>query len=356
MSEVKGYSLENTLYAQIPIPKAGSLEGWKEKPIIPINEPLVPLGVFTPYRRIHTNPIYSGIEVNSPYRESPVEGGLVSQFVRQTVADRLMDAQKELPFSYYFVVFDAYRTLEAQNSLFNYFYNQLADKYPDRGRDWLLEESQKFVSLPSKDAEKPSPHNTGGAVDLGIIKLPEAAAARAEELIERIPRLGLHEYEEVYRNEMELLRIFKNGSQLEFGTTFDYADKEAALDYFETLGRPLARREEGAKANRRVLYHILKMHGFEPYVHEWWHFNFNKTQMGATTAGLDYAEYGPISLSKTNMDYEQMRRAHHTGSVYLHEQQVAGRILFSSKAVLGGVLIAGDLRQTALPMAVVISP
>lgn len=72
----------------------------------------------------------------------------------------------------------------------------------------------------------------------------------------------------------------------------------------------------------------MKKVGLEPYVDEWWHFNATQSQMGAKTAGLSVASYGPVNLSGENIKFENKRK----------------------------MLSKNIGRETNLPMAVIIKP
>ena len=45
----------------------------------------------------------------------------------------------------------------------------LKDQYPTWTNNQLNEEAQRYVSIPSADLTRPSPHATGGAVDLSVL-------------------------------------------------------------------------------------------------------------------------------------------------------------------------------------------
>lgn len=187
------------------------------------------------------------------------------QFVRQTVADRLVQAQQLLPDGMQLVLFDGWRSLDTQMEIFQQEYavqlahlrskGALASDETPTGEllDWLLAETQKYVSLPSplppgldydpvateRARQIPSPHNTGGAVDVAIMR---------------------------------------DGVLLDFGTGHDHMSPQSGLTYCETndsLGRL-------ARINRRMLYYVMTQVGFEPYAEEWWHFNFGN-QMAQMT-------------------------------------------------------------------------
>src|SRR3989344_8290908 len=133
----------NRSASPIPLELPGGA-GWKEVPINEKGEPLVALGPFSDHREIETDAIYFGQRVNSPYMvnelngEEPLTGSLLTMFVRESVAKQLMEAQRLLPKGMYLAVWEPYRTLEVQQSLFDTYYNALKAQHPDWSEDALL--------------------------------------------------------------------------------------------------------------------------------------------------------------------------------------------------------------------------
>ena len=357
-------TVERSLLEQ-PIPlELPQVTGWKEIPIKECREPLVPLGPFSEYRDIFTDSIYFGERFDSPYIEPPLEGGICTIFVRKSVAEQLRKAQKLLPQTMYLVVFDAYRTLDVQQSLFDGYFKALRQLCPDWSNDQLLAETQKYVSLPSKDPTKPSPHNTGGAVDLMIFYLPEEINQKVKEINHQLKRRGITWQEEYLLEMEEIAQIRKNARLLNFGTPFDWGSKEAALNYYECQAqiRSLTPQEEEARVNRRLLYNVMKAAFFEAYPDEYWHFNSHKSQMGAKTARSKVAQYGAATLSEKNLEHERMRRDHRLGTIRILQGWVrpVGKVYDPLKehfkVAKEAALETGDPRITSLPKAAVISP
>lgn len=318
-------------------------DGWKE---IPIENPkgrdelLVPVGPFSKFRYISTSSAYAGEHSNtSPYKGG-LEGSTLAIFVREKVAERLMDAQSLLPRGLHLVVMDAYRTLEVQKALYDVYYDALADLKPTWTPEQLAEESQKYVSIPSSDPQRPSPHNTGGSVDVMLVRVTPEEQDRIDEIHKRLDELdpdaefvmwGTELYpdkpctptvEEIYALEMEKLMIIHGGSNsnglsfpgatpLEFGVPFDHGTEKASARYFE---RPdLTAEEKEYRDNRRMLWAVMSKAGFGLIPSEFWHFNAPESQWGAIVNGLPSASYGPIELSKENLLFDKVRRDHHTG-------------------------------------------
>lgn len=192
-------------------------------------EPLVPM---------NTMP---GILINHPeYYIQGLKGSLPVCYVRFRVFKKILEAAELLPKGYKFVVLDAWRPIEVQQSLFDEFKIIVRERHPEiKDEDKITEMATQFVALPSLDCKKPSPHNTGGAVDLTI----------ADE----------------------------NGIWLDMGTYFDEMTDRTVTRYYEEKlesGDHLSEREIEISKNRRLLYHIMIKLGFTNFTDEWWHYDF----------------------------------------------------------------------------------
>lgn len=291
-----------------PIPvELPTVEGWKDVEIREVfSDGLAPLGPWSPeFSDIFTNSIYSGERVDSPYRgDDHLDGALRSVFARKSVASRLKQAQCYLPPNMRLIVYDAYRPLTVQDSLYQKYFGDLGHIHPDWTQEQLTAETQKYVSQPSDDKTKPSPHNTGGAVDLAIVRIPDDTLAELQETEAHIAETGI--YGGIMDSTFKRVRTLSRASQLlNFGTPFDHGGPESALSYFESLGRTLTEDELEARDNRRLLYNLMSRVGMESYADEWWHYNAPETQMGAKTAGLEYAVFGGVALSPSNLNFER---------------------------------------------------
>lgn len=370
-----------------PIPlELPSVAGWKEVPLLMPKdggEKLVPLGAFSreggqDNSDIATSPVYDGRENNSPYGtpESRLEGALSVMFLREGVAKRIRHAQQSLPESHHLVVFDAYRPLEVQNALYDHYLGELKSKHPDWAADDLSQETQKYVSLPSVDATRPSPHNTGGSVDLAIYRLPEQIDTQVKEIDDRLDELYRQTPEkptpeqeandpavqEAYLLEVNKIGLIRqNAEMLNFGTKFDHGGSESALNYFEKLEQqgPLSADETEARDNRRMLYNAMVQTGMQPYEDEWWHYNAPESQMGAQTAGFDHAEYDGVVLDQVNYDHNMMIEEWFANNVItsagLREQHkvyygpVLGEGAYLSQLARQGVMKTRDLADPTKP-------
>jgi zinc D-Ala-D-Ala dipeptidase len=381
---------DDELLRPIPI-EMPSVAGWKEVKVREGGEPMVPLGPFSYNHDLFTSSVYYGEHSNSPYMspDNRLEGALVTLFVRDEVAPMLRHAQQLLPEGHHLIVLDSYRTLEVQQALYDHYLNALRRQHPDWGETELSAETQKYVSIPSSVESRPSPHNTGGSVDLAIFTLPPEIDSRVKQIELRLDELKLQAPQEfapldearnpvlreLYKLEMEKIGLIRRHADfLNFGTQFDHGGGEAASNYFERLEqqRPLSGEETEARDNRRMLYNAMVQAGMQPYEDEWWHFNSPKSQMGAKVAGADHAEYGGMELTEDNLAHEQMRQAHRSGLIRIQEGVLQGlhfRLMGKIGHPMGDEAFTelielnedvlnetGDPRLTYLPRAAIIEP
>jgi D-alanyl-D-alanine dipeptidase len=293
----------------------GSVDDWRGKKdpnhridIQDNGEPLVILSGQNP--PIFTVSGYTDKLDNSAYiQEGGLEGAVLSSYLRLGSAEKLSRVQAALPPNYRLVVFDAYRSFETQMAAYNLCFNSIVDLLIDKGvlktrdlstevSELISQETQKYISLASKDPKTPAPHSTGGPVDLGIVRIDDDFL----EDLTRIEQLLAGETDLVRRAELnfELAALYRmNSTMLNFGTDFDYAGAEAGLTYYEN-----DEAEEEVKQARRMLYNAMVAAGFEPYSEEWWHFN-NGNQMAERTKWLRTGEKGVAVYGATELSAEQ---------------------------------------------------
>lgn len=204
----------------LEIPNPASIDGWKDVLITESGEDL-----------ICTNGLHDRILVDPQYTKMNLPNALSSMYLRVGAFMRLVTAADNLPSGYKFVVWDAFRPREVQESLFNTFKSVLRLKHPNASDEKLDLITQTYVSKPSLDPAKPSPHITGGAIDLTV----QGA----------------------------------NGRLLDMGTDFDHFGIEAQTAYFKYTpdGQTIHN-------NRAILYTAMAKSGFTNYPEEWWHFDY----------------------------------------------------------------------------------
>ena len=154
--------------------------------------------------------------------------------VREGVLKRLTVARDRLPKGWNFKIWDGYRTLKTQTILYIGLYKKIAQRQPLWEPEKVQFEVEKFVYRPSFDLKKPSPHNTGAALDLTLVD-----------------------------DERE---------EIDMGTCFDHFEETSFTMHFE-------KSKEGSEEykwhyNRMILYSVLTGEGFFNFPDEWWHFSY----------------------------------------------------------------------------------
>lgn len=229
------------LHYDTPIPRvADQLDGWQAIPVHESGEELVAISGNV----IAVEPVY----------DTAAKGQL---FARRSTVRRLKAAANLLPPSLQLVVLDAYRSLESQRRLYNQYFDAFARDSKQTNAE-LHRLTEQYVRLPNDSDDAPSPHLTGGAVDVTV-------------------------------------RHRTSGEYLDFGTQHDDMCDASWLRYFEDKAS-LSPSELRARNNRRVLYAVMTNAGFVGYAYEWWHFNAPETQMGALVCGRDSATFGARRL------------------------------------------------------------
>ncbi|BBD09777.1 M15 family metallopeptidase [Desulfovibrio ferrophilus] len=201
--------------------------------------------------------------VRPAYHAAGIPGALSECYARDGVRKRLLIAQDLLPSNLRLIILDTWRSVEVQTSLFTQCKASLKRVHSGLDDEALENMTSRFVALPSLDERRPSPHVTGGAVDLALATT--------------------------------------DGSPLWFGASFDYPGPVSYTRHFEELleqGETLDVRENEALHNRRLLHHVMLQAGFVNYHGEWWHYEYG-TQRWAYIKGLDEAKY---SVSKPNLN------------------------------------------------------
>jgi zinc D-Ala-D-Ala dipeptidase len=222
-------------WAARPIPPLTPNEGWRDQPLEPVAEPLVPVADI------------SARVVDVPrYHRQGLPGALEHGWVREGIAERLERVVESLPHQLTLVVWDGYRPYETQASLFNGYLDQLILAHSEWPADALEHAASRYVTPPSRSRVAPPPHLTGGAVDL---------------------TLGDSE-----------------GVPLDLGTDFDAFVPPAGA-------RALEDHPGEVRDRRRILFWAMAAQGFTSYSEEWWHFDRGDQFWALVTGRTAY--YGP---------------------------------------------------------------
>lgn len=298
------------------------MASWKNIPIRETQEELIPVGPFTPYHFLCGSSIYYGERIDSPYHPDGLRGALLTHFIRKGVAERLKKASSLLPKGNMLWLWDSYRTLETQEAIFRWYQRTLATAHHDWEKNRVIEEAQRFVSLPSDDPKKPSPHTTGGSVDITLVRFSFSKWLERRILlscIEMFTAQNQIKYKKImYVLRMRLMDINRRYAQLlPMGTLFDEIKPETAAYYFEEH-TSLNPQQEVIRENRALLRTSMSTAGFTSYQEEWWHYNYGN-QMWAQESGAPYAIYGYATFSEKNKLWEKLRCNHFAQQKYWHE-------------------------------------
>ena len=183
---------------------------------------------------------HSRLKLEPVYYNNNVKGSLETIYTRRSILGKLEQFLQSLPEEIGILVLDAWRPFEVQSALREDFKVDLLAKYPSYSSDKIEEILNQFVALPSENPLCPSPHLTGGSIDLTLFDLA-------------------------------------SGDQLDMGSDFDEATPVSWSHYFED------KRDEKAlqiRENRRLLINGMKSVGFTNLPSEWWHFDYGNQLWG----------------------------------------------------------------------------
>ena len=193
------------------------------------------------------------IRVFPAYSRLGIPGAVNECFVRESVYRALVAAARSLPGGIGLIVLDGWRPWRVQQYLFETLQAAIQNRQPGLTESELLARTREFVSVPSTDPSAPSPHLTGGAVDVTLCD--------------------------------------DDGVPLDMGTLFDETLPASHTDHFEQLDS-LTTAQHLARNNRRLLYHIMAKQGFTNLPSEWWHYDLGD-QLWGHYSGNTSAYFGP---------------------------------------------------------------
>lgn len=232
-----------------PIPAINAPVSWKTVTIRECREPLIALSTLKDTR----------ILVKPMYFQKGIPGASEEVYVREGVAQNLVFAASQLPIGYYLLVWDAWRPFLVQQALFDEYCEAVQRQFPTLSIEKVRTQAEVYVSMPSNHILRPSPHYTGGAIDLTIANA--------------------------------------HGHPLPMGTEFDAFTSLSHTRSLEELiekGEHLNEEQQMALYNRRVLYHTMIASGFTNYWEEWWHFDRGNQFWAAVTSNTAF--YGGTNL------------------------------------------------------------
>ena len=212
-------------------------------PIVETQDPLVALGLVNLPLRVYPAYFHQG-----------VPGALSDCYVRRSVLFRLYKAARLLPAGIELVVLDGWRPIEVQQYLYDTLHSAMHTHYSEESEAELAARLRQFVALPSSDPAAPSPHLTGGSVDVALCD--------------------------------------SEGLLLDMGSEFDQISPMSASAAFESIHKP-SPRESDVIEHRRLLHSVMLQAGFTNLPSEWWHFDYGN-QSWAWAAQQAQAQFGAI--------------------------------------------------------------
>ena len=212
-------------------------------PIVERHDPLVALGLVNLPLRVYPAYFHQG-----------VPGALSDCYVRRCVLFRLYKAARLLPAGIELVVLDGWRPLAVQQYLYDTLHGAMQAHYPEDNAEQLATRLRQFVAPPSDSPTAPSPHLTGGSVDVTLCD--------------------------------------SEGLFLDMGTEFDEISPQSASAAFEGIIKP-SPRESDVIEHRRLLHSVKLQAGFTNLPSEWWHFDYGN-QSWAWAAQQAEAQFGAI--------------------------------------------------------------
>jgi D-alanyl-D-alanine dipeptidase len=218
------------------------------------NESLVDIRAF----RIAGDNFYYRVD-NPPYFRR-IDSSIIGLYLRKSVASLLAGINDSLAaIGLELYVFDAFRPIQVQNYMHDVWFPQyLLERTPNLTPEELQIEVEKYWAKGADgdeiDPYSPPPHSTGAAVDLTI-------------------------------------RSSVRGDHLFMGSIFDDVSQVAHTAHYEKLRwDSLGFSDVEAAQNRRLLFWLMREHGFVNNPTEWWHFSWGD-QMWAKIGGMKAALY-----------------------------------------------------------------
>jgi D-alanyl-D-alanine dipeptidase len=215
--------------------------------LIPIDECGEPLREVPSEHRILVDPMYERLGYDEAL-------GVI--YLREGVVERLRTAAHALPDGYALLIWDGWRPFELQTRIYHAYRDEIMRDSSLRGAE-LQRRVEAFVSVPSIQSDRPSPHLTGGAVDLSLADA--------------------------------------GGRPLDMGGEFDELTDRSRTNFYEQSTEVLAR---SFQKRRRLLVDAMTAAGFTNFASEWWHFDYGD-QFWAHGTGQT-ARYGLASPPRPN--------------------------------------------------------
>ena len=237
-------------------------KSWRYLPIRENNEKLV----LVPEKVSH--PFYAIDMLMTDDKKMYLREGVLLMFLRAR------DALKAM--GYDLKVYDGWRSLQLQENLFWHYMKEFIVpkffqlekvfsqaitpkeiktiflKFPPTYQETLKEANRTYVSWPSANPKSPSPHATGGAVDVWL---------------------------------------YKDGRPVNLGIPFDWMEEKAGAFYHLKFKREKFLGDKSVCRHRNMLIYSMVKAGFSCYGPEIWHFNYGNQMHSLVTGKIACYSY-----------------------------------------------------------------
>lgn len=223
-------------YRHIPIAEGGELY---HEPTVKLADHGIAGQAYYSRPNATTSRPVGGVDKSLCLRRSVVEKlQSINQFLSLPSVTEFFGGEVEL------YVEDGLRSTGLQSQLFHELIPAaLRRQHPDMTDSAVIERRDQIIARPPT-TDNPSPHTTGGAVDLRLRFKPSPWTPD-----------------------------FIPGSFVSMGHTDGDTGPRNNPDYFEDTP-PMTTEETRAQQHRRLLYHLMTSRGFTINPHEWWHFDY----------------------------------------------------------------------------------
>lgn len=198
-----------------------------------------------PLLRLPENPDWS---VRPMYLLEKIPGALRECYLRAEVITRLHKAAAVIACSQWrLCVLDGWRPPVVQKALYERIFHTIAGQFPLESANEWHQRTLYFVSQPSENPTRPSPHLTGASVDVTL--------------------------------------IWPDGTPVDMGSGFDEPSPRSYSDAYENTPGQI-------RDCRRLLHYAMTVAGgFTNLASEWWHFDYGN-QSWAYFCGEKCAKFG----------------------------------------------------------------
>ncbi len=212
---------------------------------------------------------------NAPYFK-PIKGSRQEGWLRQTVAEKLLKVNDNLrPFGAELLIYDAYRSIECQQGLWEFFYERGRSEIPNASEDDCRQYALGYVRDPRifdrQDTRTFPIHITGSSVDV-------------------------------------VLKYLDSDELLDMGSAFEEIIDVSYTDYFERqLAEGLIEKDDIRLLNRRLMDWAFTEEGFlnDPILY--WHYDWGnqlwiKVKKALHDSAPEAAWYGHIESPKWGVE------------------------------------------------------